>query len=626
MDFTVAIPTYNGAERLPAVLNRLLNQTGTEKLRWEVIVCDNNSRDETAAVVREIQSKWQQAGAVSLRYCFAPEQGAAFARQRAVEAAAGQWIGFLDDDNLPALDWVAQAHAFVAARPQVGVVGSQVLAQLDGELPEYFPQIAPFLAIVERGCKPHCYDEAVKVLPPGAGLVVRRELWLAQVPRRLFLNHKGKAAGLASEDLEAVLYLRRSGCEIWYNPDQVVAHHIPEERLQADYLASLFRCIGFSRLYVRLLGRPTWQRPFLIPLYWVNDLRRLVMHLLQYPPSLDAQTELLAQCDRIHLAATLVSPIKLAKKAILDRAQSVQDRWHFPHREAWLSALTAALEADQFQLYGQSLRSLQPADASSGMASGVERSMMDGSAPGSVAPTEILLRMVPELAKLVQPLPSPREFMALAVRYGLTARIDRWVIRQVLQRLATLPDASGKWEGPRYSINLSAASLWDDSLAAFLERQLQQRSLPATLLTFELDETLLWRQYDRLLPGLQALQSLGCSLTLDNFAQRLSQQQMAQLPLGYLKFSPASLRNIARRNSVEPFQQWAGAGGTVERHPTGNHGWRLSTVAKGIETPMALAQVTRAGLDYAQGYGVARPRPLEQCGFGRGDRTFPLPV
>lgn len=55
VDFTVAIPTYNGAQRLPDVLEALKLQTGTESFIWEVLVVDNNSQDTTAEVVKAYQ-------------------------------------------------------------------------------------------------------------------------------------------------------------------------------------------------------------------------------------------------------------------------------------------------------------------------------------------------------------------------------------------------------------------------------------------------------------------------------------------------------------------------------------------------------------------------------------------
>jgi len=57
LDFTVAIPTYNGESRLPELLERLKNQLHTENLSWEIIVVDNNSTDNTAKIVQAYQKK-----------------------------------------------------------------------------------------------------------------------------------------------------------------------------------------------------------------------------------------------------------------------------------------------------------------------------------------------------------------------------------------------------------------------------------------------------------------------------------------------------------------------------------------------------------------------------------------
>ena len=276
LDITVAIPTYNGAERIPQVLDRLRQQEGISSLKWEVIVCDNNSYDHTLDVVVEYQKDWPKE--YPLRYCFVPEQGAAFARQRAVTEAYGQIVAFLDDDNIPAYDWLLNVNCFAQAYPQAGAFGSQIHGDFQGTLPDGFEQIACFLAIVERGNKPHLYTPKSKILPPAAGLAVRKKAWLNAVPERLFLNHKGKKAGLASEDLEAMLYVQKAGWEIWYNSDMVITHQIPGKRLQQEYLIALFRCVGLSRFYIRWLGTNDWQRLFKMPAYIANDLRKLALH------------------------------------------------------------------------------------------------------------------------------------------------------------------------------------------------------------------------------------------------------------------------------------------------------------------------------------------------------------
>lgn len=313
VDFTVAIPTYNGATRLGAVLERLREQINTENFSWEVIVIDNNSKDNTAKVVREYQSNWPQA--YPLKYIFEAEQGAAFARNRAVAEAKANLIGFLDDDNLPESDWVASACEFAQAHPKAGAYGSQVKGNYEIEPPKNFQKVAGFLGISNRGNAPHRYEPHTRMLPPGAGLVVRRQAWLANVPQRLVLNHIGKEEGLASEDLEALLYIQKAGWEIWYNSEMRVYHEIPSWRLEKRYLISVARCVGLSRHHLRMVRLKDWQKPIFIPIYLVNDLRRLITYWIKYRSEI--KKDAIAACELELLRCSLISPFFLWKKQYL---------------------------------------------------------------------------------------------------------------------------------------------------------------------------------------------------------------------------------------------------------------------------------------------------------------------
>jgi glycosyltransferase involved in cell wall biosynthesis len=306
VDFTVAIPTYNGEQRLPEVLNRLQRQVGADHFEWEVIVIDNNSTDQTADVVRSYQAQWPALS--TLYYLFEPRQGAAFARQRAVERAEGMWVGFLDDDNWPTDDWVATAFAFGQSHSHVGVYGGRVLPIFDlgTILPAGFERIAPYFAIVDRGLEAHAYQAEMKILPPGAGLVVQRQAWLTAVPTELVLNHRGKDAFLASEDLEAVLHIQKAGWEIWYVPEMLIQHHIPAWRLERNYLLSLVRCIGLSRHYIRMLRLAAWQRPLLTVLYFLNDLRRFLMETLRL--WLVQSQDVVVACEWEMMRCSLIGP------------------------------------------------------------------------------------------------------------------------------------------------------------------------------------------------------------------------------------------------------------------------------------------------------------------------------
>ncbi len=310
MDFTVAICTYNGENRLPEVLELLRNQVLTENLSWEVIVIDNNSTDNTAKIVQQYQTNWSATN--PLIYCFEPQQGAGFARKRAISESHAELIGFLDDDNLPKLDWVAVAYTFGKEYPRAGAYGSQIHADYEVQPPDNFARIAPFLAITERGSQPLLYHPSKKLLPPSAGLVVRKQAWLESVPNHCILTGRVKGNMLTSEDIEVLSYIQKTGWEIWYNPAMQLFHKIPSWRLQRNYLIPFFRGIGLSRYVTRTASLKPWLKPLVMVAYTINDLRKITLHLLKYRNKI--KTDIVAACEMQLMFSSLLSPIYLWQK------------------------------------------------------------------------------------------------------------------------------------------------------------------------------------------------------------------------------------------------------------------------------------------------------------------------
>lgn len=274
-DFSVAICTYNGALRLPGLLERVRSQQAS--CRWEVVIVDNNSDDCTATVVQEICANWRSD--VPLRYYFEPRQGIAFARRCAVRETNSPLIGFLDDDTLPDDNWVHEALLFGRQHPEAGAYGSSIRGVYETPPPPDFYRIACCLAIIDRGETPFQYSSQRGVLPAGAGMVVRRQAWLEQVPESPALA--GVSAGSLNakgEDVETLSYIRRSWA-IWHNPAQQIGHIIPQARLERDYLFNLFWQIGLSRYPLRRLQYQRWQWPVMLLLYSVNDFRKGIGHL-----------------------------------------------------------------------------------------------------------------------------------------------------------------------------------------------------------------------------------------------------------------------------------------------------------------------------------------------------------
>ncbi|MDJ0553138.1 MAG: hormogonium polysaccharide biosynthesis glycosyltransferase HpsE [Microcoleaceae cyanobacterium MO_207.B10] len=306
IDFTVAIPTYNGEMRLPEVLEKLRSQINTEEFSWEVIVVDNNSQDNTAKVVQSYQENWSTD--FPLRYSFERQQGLAFARQKAVEEAGGKLIGFIDDDTLPTPDWVYMAYKFGQEYPKAGAYGGQIHGDFEVEPPKNFERIKSFLAIKERGSEAHLYDPENLSLPPGAGLVVRKKAWLENVPRRLVRTTRG------GNDFEISLHLYRGGWEIWYNPNMHIFHKIPKSRLERGYLLSLSNTVGICICELRLINVKNWQKPIVMSRIFLGNLRRAVRHIFKYRQ--EVKTDLVAACELQFLISGMISPFYYLKISI----------------------------------------------------------------------------------------------------------------------------------------------------------------------------------------------------------------------------------------------------------------------------------------------------------------------
>ena len=303
LDFTVAIPTYNGASRLPKVLDKLLAQVNTEQIAWEVIVIDNNSTDDTAQVVRDYQANWL--ASVPLRYCFEAEQGAAFARLTAVREAKGELVGFLDDDNLPAPDWIEQAYLFAKDYPRAGAFSGQIHGEFEVPPPEGFERIQAFLAIREHGDKPHLFEPENLQLPTASGLIVRKKAWNEAVPKHPNLKGRIGESMLGGEDYEPLLYMHKGGWEIWYHPELHSYHQIPEWRLEKDYLLSISRGCGLATCQLRMINARSWEKPILIVRTLLGNLRRVILQIIKYRTRL--KTDLIPACELEFFWGSLMS-------------------------------------------------------------------------------------------------------------------------------------------------------------------------------------------------------------------------------------------------------------------------------------------------------------------------------
>ncbi|MBE9051699.1 glycosyltransferase family 2 protein [Nostocales cyanobacterium LEGE 11386] len=280
LDVTLAIPSYNGAARLPKLLDLLFQQVDIENLNWEIIIIDNNSSDNTSEVISNYQKIFSSK--CPLRYFMESQQGAAYARLRAVREARGQFIAFLDDDNLPAPDWLAAAYIFGIEHPQAGAWSGQIHGEFEVKPPENFEKIQAFLAIREHGEEAHLFEPDRLRLPPGAALVVRKQAWAENVPQKPKLSGKLPGVLVQGDDYEPLLYIHNANWEIWYNPAMHTYHQIPHWRLEKEYLLKLARGCGLCIFQLRLINAKNCQKPLIFLRTFLGNLRRILKHFFKH--------------------------------------------------------------------------------------------------------------------------------------------------------------------------------------------------------------------------------------------------------------------------------------------------------------------------------------------------------
>ncbi|NJR16377.1 MAG: glycosyltransferase family 2 protein [Calothrix sp. CSU_2_0] len=313
-NFTIAICTFNGAQRLPALINKLLylsqhsiQLANQQNLNLEIIIVDNNSTDNTAKVIKTYQQKFPTN---QFKYIFESQQGVAYARRRAIQEAKGEIIGFLDDDNIPEDNWIAAAYQFFQQHPQAAACGSSIQGVYEIAPPPNFERIASLMAIINRGEKAFITQRVIarQEQESQSG----KQAWVDCVPRTpKILGRTANSIASKGEEIEALLYMQAGGWEIWHNPQMKLLHHISSDRFQPEYLTQLCRSVGLSRFQTRTITLQNWQKPPAAIAHFLNDLRKTFKHIIKYRDSL--KNDLVTRCELELLIASLFSPFYHAK-------------------------------------------------------------------------------------------------------------------------------------------------------------------------------------------------------------------------------------------------------------------------------------------------------------------------
>jgi glycosyltransferase involved in cell wall biosynthesis len=240
LKYSIVIATYNRAADLRETLASLaaLRPDGP----WEAIVVDNNSPDETRAVVEAAARSFP----VDLRYLFEREQGRSPALNAGIRIARGAIIATTDDDVRVPVDWLNRASEGLE-RMKCDYVGGRVLPIWGAPRPEWIPDHGgkqwAVIALLDYGPEPMAFGARV---PLGVNMAFRRE---ALDRAGLFDPNTGRRAGtlLGQEVREWCIRARKAGVHGFYIPEFVLEHIIPADRLCKRYFRRWFFWRGISR-------------------------------------------------------------------------------------------------------------------------------------------------------------------------------------------------------------------------------------------------------------------------------------------------------------------------------------------------------------------------------------------
>ena len=251
-DVTIVMCTYNRAALLAQALESLVHLDGD--VSYEIVVVDNASTDNTAAVLAECCDR---DFGPSVRGVCERQKGVSYARNRGIEEAQGEWIAFFDDDQIADRKWLEVLYR-TAKEQGVRCVGGRICLMLPSEqIEQLSPTVRGYLGATEGMQEAGEYSR--KVSPGTGSLLVHRSVFDEVGVFDPSLREGG-------EDTDLFRRMREKGIRAWYTPEAVAEHTVPPCRLQPAYLLWTAERNGWH--IARREGQEWGRRglPFLLPL------------------------------------------------------------------------------------------------------------------------------------------------------------------------------------------------------------------------------------------------------------------------------------------------------------------------------------------------------------------------
>ena len=245
----------------------------------------------------------------------------------------------------------------------------------------------------------------------------------------------------------------------------------------------------------------------------------------------------------------------------------------------YLPILQSALKNDSFVLYTQPIASTKNSNT------------------GGFDHYEILLRLIDENGDVI----TPFKFILAAERYDLIRDVDKWVVENACKQMAQFQDTP--LQNTVFSINLSGQSAVDASMPQFIEDMLNKYQIRSSCVCFELTETAVISNLTQAQKLITYLRSRGCTIALDDFGAGASSfGYLKNLEVDYLKIDGQFVKEItSNKVDFEMVRSMNNVGKALG----------IKTIAEFVENDEILQSLRELEVDFAQGYFIGKPEPIE---------------
>lgn len=234
MKITVIICAYNGEKTLKQALESLVDQH-FDSAEYEVLVVDNNSSDNTRNIT---QTFIKQYANVNARYVLESNAGLSFARNCGINNALGEYIIFMDDDATASPSFVSGHYQIYDQFPDAISAGGKVVAQYPtGQEPKWMSKyISGVYSVCDWGDRIIPFTNKY---PVGCNMSFNRKHIQSIGGFNTDIKYR-------SDEKYVYMLLKQKGDKIYYAPDAMCLHHIPEKRLQKKEVMNIAQIVGIG--------------------------------------------------------------------------------------------------------------------------------------------------------------------------------------------------------------------------------------------------------------------------------------------------------------------------------------------------------------------------------------------